>query len=230
MENNENKTNVLLLTVIGVATLLVAVIGATFAYFTANLSGQETSTTMTVKAGTLQIAYDSGDGALSTPTGGIVPQQKCTKTEASGTETIPYRDPCITDSEDYPYGKPVITKEFTVTGTNTTAALVPYSIDLIVQTNTFSTDALTYTLESTNTGANGTIATAVTVAEGIDTSASTVALGSGYFSGVVSNSVHTYVLKIYFTDTDVAQDDDKGASFTGYVKITTEAAYTTTAP
>ena len=35
---NNNRTNTLLLTVIGVATLLVAVIGASFAYFTAQLS------------------------------------------------------------------------------------------------------------------------------------------------------------------------------------------------
>ena len=39
---NENKSNTLLLTVIGVATLLVAVVGASFAYFTAQLSGTET--------------------------------------------------------------------------------------------------------------------------------------------------------------------------------------------
>ena len=45
MKDN-SKTNTLLLTVIGVATLLVAVIGATFAYFTAQVGGGESATTV----------------------------------------------------------------------------------------------------------------------------------------------------------------------------------------
>lgn len=46
----EGKNNTVLLTVIGIATLLVAVVGATFAYFSAQLSGQETQSTMTIQA------------------------------------------------------------------------------------------------------------------------------------------------------------------------------------
>ena len=45
MKDN-SKTNTLLLTVIGVATLLVAVIGSTFAYFTAQVSGSEKTSTV----------------------------------------------------------------------------------------------------------------------------------------------------------------------------------------
>ena len=47
----ENKKNTILLTVIAVATLLVAVVGATFAYFTAQ-GGTETSANVTVSTGT----------------------------------------------------------------------------------------------------------------------------------------------------------------------------------
>ena len=50
MKDN-SKTNTLLLTVIGVATLLVAVIGATFAYFTAQVGGGESATTVKMNAG-----------------------------------------------------------------------------------------------------------------------------------------------------------------------------------
>lgn len=46
----EGKNNTVLLTVIGIATLLVAVVGATFAYFSAQLSGTETQSTMTIQA------------------------------------------------------------------------------------------------------------------------------------------------------------------------------------
>lgn len=47
----ENKKNTILLTVIAVATLLVAVVGATFAYFTAS-GAQETTGAVTVSTGT----------------------------------------------------------------------------------------------------------------------------------------------------------------------------------
>ena len=47
----ENKKNTILLTVIAVATLLVAVVGATFAYFTAS-GAQETTGNVTVSTGT----------------------------------------------------------------------------------------------------------------------------------------------------------------------------------
>lgn len=47
----DNKKNTILLTVIAVATLLVAVVGATFAYFTAQ-GGERQQTNITVKTGT----------------------------------------------------------------------------------------------------------------------------------------------------------------------------------
>lgn len=46
----EGNNNTVLLTVIGIATLLVAVVGATFAYFSAQLSGTEDQSTMTIQA------------------------------------------------------------------------------------------------------------------------------------------------------------------------------------
>ena len=60
MKDN-SKTNTLLLTVIGVATLLVAVIGATFAYFTAQVGGGESATTVKMNAGVLKINFTNGN-------------------------------------------------------------------------------------------------------------------------------------------------------------------------
>lgn len=57
---NEGKGNTVLLTIIGIATLLIAVIGATFAYFTAILSGEETGVTMTLKSGTIGTVFNGG--------------------------------------------------------------------------------------------------------------------------------------------------------------------------
>lgn len=190
-----NRTNTLLLTVIGVATLLVAVIGATFAYFTANITGGEETTTITVGAGKLSIAYD-GTAALTADD--IQPEIEA----------------------------PAMTKDFTITGNNSTTAIMPYSLELVVQSNTFTEDALSYTLESTNTGGNGVIAPAITET-GISTGASVVPIGNAHFSGVVVNSVHTYVLKIFFRETGVNQDIDKGKTFEGYVNTKVGEVYTT---
>ena len=195
---NENRSNTLLLTVIGVATLLVAVIGASFAYFTATISSQETGTTVTVGAGSLAIAYH---GSADIETGPLEP--------------VPAPD------------DPVATKTFTITGTNSTSAIMPYTIKLVVTGNTFTSNTLTYDLDSTNTGGNGYIVPDI-VETGIATGASNISLGTGYFSGVVSSSVHTYVLHIYFPDTGVNQDEDKNKEFTAYVDTTVEQVYTTT--
>ncbi len=192
-----NRTNTLLLTVIGVATLLVAVIGATFAYFTANITGTETGTSITVGAGKLTIAYADPDGA--TFAGSIQPE----------------------------VDTPAITKDFTITGTNSTTAVMPYSLFIVIQSNNFTESALYYSLESTNTGGNGQIVAPV-AQTGLGTGAKEIPLGSGYFSGVVSSSAHTYVLKIYFPETGVVQDEDKGKNLAGYVDTRVGEVYTTT--
>ena len=129
MENNNNKQNTLLLTVIAVATLLVAVIGATFAYFTANISSSTTSTVQ-VTGAELTIAYE---GSSSTITG----ESK----EPSATE--------------------IGTKNFTLTGKNTTTNMsMPYLLYLVVGKNEFvldngtTTTSLSYVLSSSSgTGA-----------------------------------------------------------------------------
>lgn len=196
---NENRSNTLLLTVIGVATLLVAVVGASFAYFTAQLTGSETETTISVGAGVLSIAYNGGPGFLSTE------------------PLVPIPDP----------ETPALDKTFSITGNNSTQTVMPYSVNLIVQTNTFTASALKYTLDSTNTGANGQVLPDKTTTD-IATGPHTISLGTGFFSGMINNSVHTYVLKIFFPDTGIIQDEDKDKEFTAYVETTVDAIYTTT--
>ncbi len=60
----ENKKNTILLTVIAVATLLVAVVGATFAYFTAS-GGATTNADVLVKTGTASSATFGTYSAIS---------------------------------------------------------------------------------------------------------------------------------------------------------------------
>ena len=50
MNENGGKSSTILLTVIGIATLLVVVVGATFAYFAAQVTGNENVSSLNVTA------------------------------------------------------------------------------------------------------------------------------------------------------------------------------------
>ena len=69
---NENRQNTALLTVIAVATLLVAVVGAIFAYFTTTSNTGSTST-ITATTGTMAITFGDGTDTLQTATEAFQP-------------------------------------------------------------------------------------------------------------------------------------------------------------
>ena len=214
MKDN-SKTNTLLLTVIGVATLLVAVIGATFAYFTAEVGSGESATTVKMNAGVLKINFTNGNDFQTTegfePTKAAV---ECEKKEGA----------YYCDQAQY---SPVATKKFTLTGTNTTLASdnmkMPYTIKLVVTQNQFSTGAIKYTLVGTKTGGNAAEGELVQIPNwvGVATGAADAAvLGSGYFLPG-TDTVHSYDLNIYFPDNHVNQDVDKNKVFGAKVEIST---------
>lgn len=75
-KENENKRNTVLLTVIGIATLLVAIVGATFAYFTAKTtsSGEAASgkvTTASIGGATVTFAGEDSKFELLDYPGGL---------------------------------------------------------------------------------------------------------------------------------------------------------------
>ena len=216
MKNNNHKTNTVLLTVIGIATLLIAVIGATFAYFTAQISGNETVPTIQVGAGTLMIEYEGGTPQLH---------------PAGATEIVPQETTPVTA----PFGAPIITKEFSLTGNNSTDSVMPYTLAMVVNNNTFRTGSLKYTLTvnsgvgrlapevnySHDRGINTTVGAPGTVIHEFCGSANPCA-----FLGRVTNQTHSYTLRIYFPSFG-NMDDDKGKAFAGYISTGVEAAYTT---
>lgn len=65
--DNSGRKNTILLTVIGVSTLLVALVGATFAYFTAQLSGNPTNDNVNITTDTygLTVFYEDGKDSIS---------------------------------------------------------------------------------------------------------------------------------------------------------------------
>src|SRR5574344_1478173 len=170
--------------------ILIVAIGITYAYFTAQITGQESSTTISTDSGTLSIVYANGSGVISA-------------------------------SNISPDSTPFATKTFTVTGTNTTTKYMPYTINLIIDTNTFSANAISYTLDGVNTDNNGGIASAVSNT-GI-TGTTTVVLGSGFFANGTSK-VHTYTLKMYYLETNTDQSADMNKTFSGHITITSSKA------
>src|SRR5574344_925902 len=127
----------------------------------------------------------------------------------------------ITADVFQPKDDPWLTKTFTVTGTNTTTKYMPYTINLIIDTNTFSANAISYTLDGVNTDNNGGIASAVSNT-GIS-GTTTVVLGSGFFANGTSK-VHTYTLKTYFLETNTDQSGDMNKTFSGHITITAPQA------
>ena len=186
MKDN-SKTNTLLLTVIGVATLLVAVIGATFAYFTAQVGGGESSTTVKMNAGVLKINFTNGNSVQTTE--GFEPTKAAV--ECPGNK-VNETDPYYCGQAQY---SPVATKKFTLTGTNTTLASdnmkMPYTIKLVVTQNQFSTGAIKYTLVGTKTGGNAAEGELVQIPNWVDvaTGAADAAFCQNYLE-IFNTGVH----------------------------------------
>ena len=222
MKDNNNKTNTLLLTVIAIATLMVAVIGATFAYFTANTSGSETISTIQMTGGRLTISYADNSASLSynQTNGSVEPQEAA-----------------------------VIQKAFVLTGTNTTDLTMPYEVNMHVVNNEFSNNALTYVLtnDTVNNGTitlensgNGSIPGPLVTFEGPEadyTSATkgtavtnqTIKLAEGNFTKT-EGATHQYKLSVFFKDNGKKQDYDKQAKFAAYIDITAKQATEPTEP
>lgn len=125
-----NKGSMIILTIIGIATLLVAVIGATFAYFTVTIQGNPTEPNVTVQSKTL----------------GVIEFE--TLNEINYTNLIPGRPKWETDQT------PTNKLKFTVTSAVDASANEKYIVYLNVAENDFETDNVVYLLDEKVVGAN----------------------------------------------------------------------------
>jgi len=122
-------------------------------------------------------------------------------------------------SNIYPRSESWATKRFTITGNNNTPLHMEYELSLVVTENTFSTNAITYTLESQNTTNDGTPMPSINTQRGIPTGSGAHPLGQGVFDEPGNDMVHTYYLNIFFPSRGVAQNEDQGATFRAYVGV-----------
>ena len=196
MNSNENqnqkKGNTILLTVIAIATLLVAIVGATFAYFTATISGNDKASSIIVKTAQIgQIVFQDGDEIkLENALPGASTQK--TFSISASDATVPIK---------YGIKLNIATNSFTAT------------------TGSEGND-LVYSLSSQITGGDSSSGQAVTkVDDGAITQPSgSMYLGQGTL-GV--GETHKYTFTIKFKETGSDQNSNQNQSFNGSLEVTT---------
>ena len=209
----EGKNNTVLLTVIGIATLLVAVVGATFAYFSAQISGAESQSTMTIQA---------SNGGSSTLDGG----------EAIVVKDIYPRDAAWVNK------KIAVSYD----NTTATSGTYDYRIGLHY-TNGYEVKDGSYDIQYTitegycegkpeassvaectggtwnqNVASQGTVTKTTSTKTGIPAGTGDLAnIAAGSINLPASGVKHYYTLRIYFVN-DASRAQIQGAEFTAFVK------------
>ena len=202
---SEGKNNTVMLTIIGIATLLIAVVGATFAYFSAQVSGLETQKEDVIKSATVGTQFNGGDQIAAA---GIYPKE-----EAWGTKTFSIKTTAT---------KGVSTKyKITlVIDDNDTTADATIS-DGAGHVKRFQANALSYTLTATeaNAATKGTMPTA-TETQIADPSKDIVFGEATIYGNDAVEVTQTYTLSMFFKDTGTDQNANQGAQFKGHIAIT----------
>ncbi len=202
---SEGKNNTVMLTIIGIATLLIAVVGATFAYFSATLTGTDSEKEYTVRSATVGTEFNGGDQIAAA---GIYPKE-----EAWGTKTFSIKTTAT---------KGVSTKyKITlVIDDNDTTADATIS-DGAGHVKRFQANALSYTLTATeaNAATEGTMPTA-TETKIADPSTDIVFGEATIYGNDKQEVTQTYTLSMFFKDTGEDQNANQGAQFKGHIAIT----------
>lgn len=216
---NENKGTTVLLTVIGIATLLVAVVGATFAYFTAQVEdANPANTDVTVNAATLGLITFTHD------------------------DKIDLCDDSLTAC-DVIYPGAQETKTFTVKADDAASVAVDYVVYLQIIENTFTTDNLGYKIGATTAegtaelpdGATRTASTGLPTAAANYTSlnSATLTLDSEDLVEIGKGTLGTYgatdtwTLDVTLANIDGDQNADQGKKFTAKIVVKADTKYTT---
>ena len=185
----DNKGQNIFLTVVGLATLLISIIGATFAYFTVQITGNNTASSINVSAANVA-AVTFTDGPAITVSNAY-PGYSSTKTF-----TISSTDGDATSNVQY-----IINL---VTTTTTLSASSPAA----------NTGEVYYSLSGTKNG-SGAVASTVTKANAPKTN-TTTQIGSGT---LVGNETHTYTFTFGITERNSEQDYLQGKKFVGIIQI-----------
>ena len=211
------KKNTILLTVIAVATLLVAVVGATFAYFTATTQGegngtQSTNTTTSVGSVKLNYSDTTSGGDLKYPGGIIVQSGTVTSTvEGTGSFTGTYKVKATVDASALTSKNTVVTAKLYKLNTAVSGDLVTGC----EMTPSVSNGTTTYAYSgcTVNSGITGQpVAQASTDS---DNKVLTLTSSAIDFSGInATSTTHTayYYLVVEYENAENEQNADMGQS------------------
>lgn len=201
---SEGKNNTVMLTIIGIATLLIAVVGATFAYFSATLTGTNNEKEYTVRSATVGTEFNGGADITAT---GIYPKE-----EAWGTKTFSIKTTST---------KGVSTKYriSLVIDDNDTTADTTIS-DGAGHIKRFQANALSYTLTASeaNAATEGIMPTA-TETQIADPSDDIVFGEATIYGNDAVEVTQTYTLSMFFKDTGTDQNANQGAQFKAHISI-----------
>ena len=204
----ENRKNTILLTVIAVATLLVAVVGATFAYFTAQ-----------------------GGSSVQTPVNVTTASTSNGSFQTSGAITINATQENFGQDDGDQTGQATGTVAYTAS--STAASDFCYTVTLDITANTFeyttapaNTPELTFTAEKEANAASITSPTTLINAQDITTVTSdiqipTTAGGADYVHQISAGQGATvndqWRFTVTFVNLDSDQNENTGKSFTGQI-------------
>ena len=194
--NKNNKKTILFLS-ISIVIMSTLFISIAYSYFVAKIKNNESESTISVAGGEMIINYQDNTGTITASK--IIPSW-------------------------------TTTKKFTVSGKNdteindvTTDNNMYYKIVLVIDNNTFSNGALTYSLtQDSSSSSNGQMATNTS---GTINQSGEQYLGHGYFSTTSTFVNHIYNLTISFPDTGKDQSIDNAKSFAGHIVISESKSF-----
>ena len=186
-----NDKKISIITIVSmILSLLLITIGLSFAYFTANITNTEESTTINVTGGVMTIHYDSEGQEINAPN--IEPSD-----DPFGTKTFTLTGNNTTN-EDMQYHIILIVEENTFTEN-----ALKYKL---TSTNTDDNGQVAPSIEEL---------TGIPSGENQE-----VFLGNAHFSSPTEgNKVHTYNLELYFPETGENQNHDMDKTFKAHIEI-----------
>ncbi len=195
---SRNNGNTILLTVIGIATLLVALVGATFAYFTASINNSNSQTLSASTASPAGLNYVGGELQLPNALPGDSHDMTFTVTNPS-TNTISqeYKLKVVVDADQIPEGKAFVAVD---QDNNPAPNQLVVNISAATSgTHTPFSGTLTHDYTDGNNAEDWAFTDAVTIAPG---------------------EVHTYTLTVAFNNLeDQNQNPNQGKEFYAHVNI-----------
>ena len=211
MNENGGKNNTILLTVIAIATLLVVVTGATFAYFAAVVRGNENASSISITAASKGQTLTLGGGEQVNLTN-IYPKGTAAGSEwvtknislssnalAGNTGTSVYAFTMSVDNNGFDW------VENPGTGN---AKTVPDGTENIKFTFTYDAEHSSATFADKTTPSGTTLATAVSKQGAV--------IGTGEVKNNVANRV-VYVLKVYYDNASYNQNNGAQREFSFHI-------------